>query len=233
MPELERDLRALGGTIAYPPVPNLAAVARPRLVERGPRRYRPLAVALAVLVLALAVAFAVPSARSALLRFFHIGSATVERVQALPAAEPLTARDLGLPLGRAEAEKRLGFRLALPPHARPQRVYVRQSTVATIPLRWRGKPLLLFQFLGHDVTLLKKVVPFATGVEQVRVGHEDGLWVQGGYHVLIWLDRIGRFRQNPVRVEGNALVWFHGGLMLRLQGHLAKDDALAIGRSIR
>ena len=66
-------------------------------------------------------------ARSAILRFFHLRGATVERVGKLPpAVERSQAGGLGKPLSRAEAEQRVGFGLALPPveGGGPARVYV-------------------------------------------------------------------------------------------------------------
>ena len=236
MPELERQLTALGATIAYPPTPDLVSKVRPRLAEReasAPSYRRSVALALAVLALALAVAFAVPTARTALLRFFHIRGATVERVEVLPAAEPQTARDLGRPLGRSAAEGGVGFRLVLPPGAHPDRVYVLEGAVATIPLRWHGKKLLLSEFRNDNALLLKKLVADQTFVEPLQVGLESGLWIQGGRHVLIWLDRNGGFREKPARVSGNILLWMHGALTLRLQGELSKREALSIAQKLR
>lgn len=236
MPELERQLTALGATIAYPSTPDLVSKVRPRVAEReAPARShrRPLALGVAVLVLALAVAFAVPTARTALLRFFHIRGATVERVEVLPAAEPQTARDLGRPLGRAAAESRVGLRLVLPRGAHPDRVYVLESAVATIPLRWHGKKLLLSEFRNENALLLKKLVPDQTFVEPLQVGLDSGLWIQGGRHVLIWLDRTGRFREKPARVSGNILLWTQDKVTLRLQGQLSKRQALSIAKELR
>jgi hypothetical protein len=236
MPELERQLTALGATIAYPPAPDLVSKVRPRLEARDAptRGYRRLTLALVVLVLALAVAFAVPPARTALLRFFHIRGATVERVEVLPAAEPQTARDLGHPFGRAAAESRVGFGLVLPRGAQPDRIYVLEGAVATIPLRWHGKKLLLSEFRNDDALLLKKLVAAQTFVEPLQVGGvDDGLWIQGGRHVLIWLSRTGSFREKPARVSGNILLWMHDPLTLRLQGQLSKGDALSIAKELR
>ena len=92
MSELERDLRSLAAEIAWPPTPRLT----PQLAPQLARRRRGALVALVVAALALGVAFVVPGARSAILRFFHLGGVTVERVVTLPPAQkrPLDA-DLG------------------------------------------------------------------------------------------------------------------------------------------
>src|ERR671935_168238 len=87
MAELERELRALAGALDLPEAPDLAGAVRARLaapLRRGV--WRPLAVALAVAVVAVGIAFAVPPARSAILRFLGLESVTVIRVEKLPPA---------------------------------------------------------------------------------------------------------------------------------------------------
>src|SRR5947208_13203898 len=84
MTELERALVALGGELDFPPAPDLVPAVRARLERR--RFGRPLVFAVALLLIAFGIAMAVPEARSAILRFLHIGAVTVERVETLPAA---------------------------------------------------------------------------------------------------------------------------------------------------
>src|SRR2546425_7105897 len=114
MTELERALVALGGELDLPLVPNFAPAVRAR-VERRERVRRGLVVGVAVAATAVAVAMAVPQARTAILRFFHIGSVTIECVERLPPARegPVTA-GLGKPRRRAAAERVAGFRMILP-----------------------------------------------------------------------------------------------------------------------
>ena len=104
MTELERALLQLGRELDLPAEPDLRSRVRER-IERRPRYRRALVPALALLLVALGIALAVPDARSAILRFFHIGSATIERVETLPPARerPLTA-GLGPALSLREAE---------------------------------------------------------------------------------------------------------------------------------
>src|SRR6266513_2375430 len=85
MTELERALVALGRELDIPAGPDLRSRVRER-IERKPRRRRAAVLAVALLV-ALGIALAVPPARSAILRFFHIGSVTIERVETLPPAQ--------------------------------------------------------------------------------------------------------------------------------------------------
>src|SRR5256885_16442994 len=92
MTELEWALVALGRELDIPAGPDLRSRVRER-IEREPRRRRAAVLAVALLV-ALGIALAVPPARSAILRFFHIGSVPIEPVETLP---PASQRS---PLGR-------------------------------------------------------------------------------------------------------------------------------------
>src|SRR5919108_5003875 len=99
MAELERDLREVGRLLAFPPEPEFAPAVRARLARPPARRRLPsrrvLVLALAALVVAVGAAFAVEPARTAILRFFHIGNETIKRVETLPPA-PRTSPVAGL-----------------------------------------------------------------------------------------------------------------------------------------
>ena len=92
MTELERALVQLGRELDIPAEPDLRSRVRERIERRAALSARPRPGA-ALLLVALGIALAVPDARSAILRFFHIGSVTIERVDTLPPARerPLTA----------------------------------------------------------------------------------------------------------------------------------------------
>lgn len=235
MSTLEQRLQELGRELAFPPEPNLALRVREQVHGR-PFPWRAVAVAFAVVVLAVAAAFAVPQARSAILRWFHLGGATVERVETLPpASERSLTRGLGRPLPLAAAERRIGFDLLLPPLDRnPARAYVIGDSVATVLLRSHGRTVLLSQFLSAgDESMLKKLTVNATVIEPVDVRGDPGLWLEGAPHVLAWIDRATGYQQRPVRIRGNVLLWVHGGLTLRLEGRLSKAQALELAGSIR
>src|SRR5947199_410177 len=109
MTELERALVALGSEVDFPAAPDL----RPRVREQLERKRfaRPLVLAVALLVIAFGIAMAVPPARSAILRFFHIGSVTIERVQKLPhPREAPLAAALGPARGRPARRQDVGAR---------------------------------------------------------------------------------------------------------------------------
>src|SRR5512133_2856008 len=85
MTELERALVALGRDLDFPDTPGVWHQVSGRLQRR--RWLRPAVFALAAAVVAFGIAMAAPPARSAILQCLHIGSVTVERVNALPPAQ--------------------------------------------------------------------------------------------------------------------------------------------------
>ncbi len=229
MSSLEQRLQALGRELAFPPEPELAARARPA-ARPFPWRW----VALAAALVALAAAFAVPSARTSILRFFHIEGATVERVETLPPAqERSSAGGLGRRVSLQEAERFLGFRLLLPPLDGEPPTYLLDGVLATVLLRVEDRPVLLSEYAARDYSLLKKSVGEKTSVEPVRVAGEPGLWVEGPPHTLTYFSASGEFRQRTVKIHGNVLLWTHGPVTVRLEGKISKAQAVRVARQIR
>jgi hypothetical protein len=228
MTELERALVALGRELDLPPEPDLRSRVRER-IERRPRSRRALVLALALLV-ALGIALAVPQARSAILRFFHIGAVTIERVETLPSARerPLTA-GLGPVLSLREAEAHSGVPLVLNGQ-RPLRFYAQPGLIATL-LHYRGKPVLLAELQGDQMGIAKKVAGPDTRVEPAPIG-SFGIWLEGGRHVLIWEAASGEVRQIEPRLAGNVLIWAAGDRTFRLEGGLNKGQMLELARQI-
>jgi hypothetical protein len=235
MTELERALVALGGELDFPLEPNLLPGIRARLERRRlfvPGR-RVVAFAVAVALFAFGIAMAVPDARSAILRFFHIGGVTVERVETLPAAKerPLTA-GLGEPLSRQEAERRTGFAIRLPDFdgPPPKRYYVRPGLIATV-FHSGSKDVLLVEFQGDQMGITKKFASKETLVEPVQLG-QFGLWLAGGRHVLRWEFGHGALHELETRFAGNVLIWAEGETTYRLEGDLSKAKMLKLAHEI-
>jgi len=221
--ELERELTALAAEIDWPPTPPL----RPGLAARGREPWRPLAAALTLAVIALAVAFAVPASRAAILRFLHLGAVRIELVQRLPAAQerPLGAR-LGPTVDRQTAAGVLHAHLLLPPLSPPPPLHAANEIVSLL-FRDHGTPVLLSETYDQSGALLKKLVGGETTVHGVRVGPDPGFWLSGRPHVFF-------FPGAPPRLAGNVLLWQHGPLTLRLEGHdLTEAHAQAIARALR
>lgn len=228
MPELERALHQLGRELDFPATPALGPRVRERIERRVGRRA--LVGALALGVLAFAVAMAVPTARSSILRFFHLGAATIERVETLPPARerPLTA-GLGPALPLRAAEARAGFTLVLAT-VRPRTYYARPGLLATL-LQVDGEPVLLAELEGDQMGVAKKFVDPGTTVQPAPIG-SFGLWLAGGQHVLIWeTPGRGGSRIEP-RLAGNVLIWTKAGRTFRLEGTLSEGQMLRLGRQI-
>jgi hypothetical protein len=229
--ELELRLEELGRELAFPPEPDLARRVRER-AGRRPFPWRPAALALAVLVVAGATAFAVPQARSAILRFFHLGGATVIRVETLPATvERSRAGGLGNEVTLAQAERRVHDRVLLPPGERPKRAFVRGDALVTVVLHYRGQTVLLSEFPSFGPGSLTNLVATEQRVEPARVNGANALWIEG-QHAFAYYGPRG-FETAPVRVRGNVLLWTKEGLTLRLESSLTKDRALELARRVR
>jgi len=228
MTELERALVALGRELDIPAGPDLRSRVRER-IERKPRRRRAVVLAVALLT-ALGIALAVPPARSAILRFFHIGSVTIERVETLPhAQERSLVAGLGPPLSLREAEKIAGVALVLNA-PRPRRFYAQPGLIATL-LHYRGTSVLLAELQGDQMGLTKKFAAPGTTVEPAPIG-SFGLWLEGGKHVLMWSAASGEIRQMERRLAGNVLIWAEGNRTYRLEGGLNMGQMLELGRQI-
>ena len=237
MTELELRLVAIGRALDLPPEPALAPAVMARLEGRRPFPWRRAAVlALALVAIAVGAAFAVPQARTAILRFFHLGGATVIRVETLPpAVERAQAGGLGAPLSRPDAERRLGFRLALPPFkgGGPRRVYVIGDSLGSVIVRSNGRSVVLSEFPSFGAGSLKKLAVHGTIIDPVEVNGRLGLWIEGAAHTLTYFDRSLGFRQQTILVHGNVLLWLGGTLTLRLEGNLTRQQAIALARRVR
>jgi hypothetical protein len=223
MAELERALFALD--VEFPAEPDLVAGVRERIERRRGWR-RPLVFVVALGLVAFGIAMAVPDARSAILRFFHIGAVSVERVETLPPAQqrPLTA-GLGAPMSRAAAESEAGFGMRLPEGVTPSEYYVRPGLIATL-FRVDGTPVLLAEFEGDQVSLTKKFAASETHLEPAQIG-EFGLWLSGGRHVMRWSGH-----ELETRLAGNVLLWLQDSRTYRLEGALSKEKMLELARQI-
>jgi hypothetical protein len=226
----ERELRALAAYVDFPAERDLAAAVRARLAPR-PRRRRALVLVLAAGVLALAVAFAVPPARSAILRFFHLRGARIELVDRLPEVHTTAPLDLGVPISLGDAAQTAGFEpLRSSLLGDPDRV---TWDGRMIWFRYGDVRFLVSQFTGSErIELVKKLVEPRTMITPVSVLGQQGYFLSGATHFL-YLAPTDVIREERVRLARNVLLWQHGPLTLRLEGDLTVSEALRIARSFR
>jgi hypothetical protein len=224
----EQELRALAAWVELPEERDLAPAVRARLRGR-PSRRRALVLVLAAAVVAVAVAFAVPPARSAILRVFHLRGVRIEYVDRLPNVRTAPL-DLGVAIRPADAQRTAGFRpLVSDLLGEPDAVSWDGSLLW---YRYGRTRLLVSQFRGRErLDLVKKVVEPQTMITPVYVNGEPGYFISGGKHFLYLTGKI--VRQEPVRLGRQVLLWQHGPLTLRLEGDLTLGQALRIGRSFR
>jgi hypothetical protein len=222
MAELDRELVALGAHVALPGERDLWPGIRSRLAERRRRPWlRVAAVAVAAVAAAVGVAFAVPPARSAILRFFGLEGVSITRVEKLP---PVTHGDavVGHPTTLDGAARRLDFRPLLPDVGTPASVYFDPSNVAVLIVYGRPARLRLEE---TRLGVFSKIVTSQGAIDRVTVNGDPGIWFTAP-HVF------DDFFSQP-RLAGNALIWEHQGLTLRLEGRFTKAEALRIARSAR
>ncbi|HEX7083511.1 MAG TPA: hypothetical protein VF186_05320 [Gaiellaceae bacterium] len=220
MTEVERALLELAGDVAWPPTPEPSF----RLPARGRRELRrPVLAALALALAGLAIAFAVPAARSAILHFFRIGGARIERVRTLPPVRerPLAA-SLGRPVSRAAARRALGAPVRLPAALQ---LHLSSSGIVSALVATSDGPVLASEFRSVPaVVLVKKVAASGTRIEtaSIRPG-TTGFWLTGWPHVVL--------EPAPARLAGNVLLWDDGRATYRLEGRrLRLATALEIAR---
>jgi hypothetical protein len=257
--ELERALTQLGREIEWPDTPELAANIEARIsaAPRPSRRRRllppagfrrALALALiALLVLAGGVFAAAPSVRDAVLEFFGLQGATVERREQLP-PRPATSRlELGERASLSEAEKALGFKPHVPRDpGDPDRTFVKRDVPGgELSLAYRARPglpeakatglgLLVSEFRGDLVPeYVGKLAPEATRIERLRIGGERAIWIEGTPHFFFYRRPDGQIQEHTLRLAANVLLLQQDNLLLRLEGGFGLERAEEIARSLR
>ena len=236
--------------------PAAGPATRPRTRRWSwPAGWRRLAVAgLAAVLLAAAVLVASPGTREAVARRLGLRGIGVELGGPPPptvTTAPGERLDLGLGerVSLEEARRRVGFPVLIPGAGgleRPDAVFVSEAVPAggRVDLVWGARPglpasaftdagLLITQFQGEPTPEFIKKVAGAGLVEFVEVGGEPGYWFSGEPHFFTYRDAAGNLREEQTRLAGNTLIWQRGAQTLRLEGELAKEEAIRIAESMR
>lgn len=261
MSDLERMLTQLGRELDYPPTPDLTAAVASRLrrVEKPSPRRRPrlfppaglrraLVLALVgLLVLAGTVLAAVPGTRDAVLEFFGLQGATVERTATLPTPPAQRSLDLGRRTTLERARERLAFEPLVPTLlGDPDFVYLGEAVQGgELSLAYRPGPdlprarttrlgLLVSEFRGDLLPeYTGKIAGQATRVERVRVDGHRAIWLEGAPHYFFYRAPGEPFREEGLRIAQNVLLLEHGRVLVRLEGAFSKERALDLARSLR
>jgi len=237
--------RALAGIeIDYPPTPALAGAVRARVSGAAPapaRRlaWRPLAIAFAALLLLAGTAVAaVPDWRHSVLDWLGLRSVKIERVTTLPATPAGDQLAIGTRTTLAGAGRSVSFTPVVPPGRPPDEVYFADDPpggqVALVYTRPGGVRMLITEFRGRQQSVfIQKTLGEGTTATPVTVNGGRGIWIAGEPHVLMYKDRDGQVQGYTPRLATNTLLWRHGDLLLRLEAHISKADALRIAESMR
>jgi hypothetical protein len=252
--ELERALAGLGAELDYPATPALAPTVRAR-IDAAPRPLRPLfarrslAIALALLLVGAASAVAaVPGWRHSVLDWLGLRSVKIERKQQLPVlpAGAGAQLSLGERVTLAQARRRVAFPPLVPAGRAPDAVYVDSiPSGGQLALAYKprdglpesgstGLGMLITEFRGQQpFTFLQKTLAPGTTAERVTVNGGHGVWIAGSPHIVLYTDEQGRIRDYTPRLATNTLLWRQGPLLLRLEAHISKAEALRIAASMR
>jgi hypothetical protein len=240
MSELERMLVELGRMLPEPDAPPAARRVALRLREEQPARRLPVraAIAIALGAAALAAAAAVPQARTSILRFFHLGGVSVERVEKLPPVSPRGPLAPGRETSLAEARARVLFpvlvpeRLGTPSHTFCYGADPPGGQVTLVYGSLERPTLLVTEFLGTNAQgVFSKKAGRRTAVEQVAVDGSPGIWLGGAKHSFSFVDDERTIHTYETRLAGNTLVWQRRRLTLRLEGKVSKAKAIRLAES--
>jgi len=77
-----------------------------------------------------------------------------------------------------------------------------------------------------------KIVGQGTTIEAVSVGGHSGYWISGEPHIFYLIDSSGNVRYETLRLATNTLIVDEGGVIVRIEGDLTKDQALKIAVSL-
>jgi hypothetical protein len=255
MTELERSLRLLGDAMAFPEAPDVSEAVQRRLADTRPQRRRPsrraLVLAFAVLAVAVGAVMVVPPARTAVLEFFGLRGATVQRVDSLPTVptpDPApSALLLGDPLPVAEGPPWVKSPNVLVPSAlgRPDGAYAAEEPYGLrltlvygpgdgVPRsQYTGVGILVTEFDGAiDTRYLDKMVDGDTSVEQLTIGGNRALWLEGGPHFVVFRTESGDIGEDVGRLAGNTLLVEHEGMLVRIEGQIDRARAIEIAESL-
>jgi hypothetical protein len=171
----------------------------------------------------------------------------VERSDRRPPGPVAGEPDLGRRTTLEQASTRLAFTPLVPQGLdEPDAVYLRgQATGGELSLAYRPGPglprapqtrlgLLISQFRGDlDPQYVGKVAPQVTSVQRLNVDGDPAIWIEGAPHLFFYREPRGDFAERNLRLAANALLLERGRLLVRLEGAMSRDRAVAIARSLR
>ncbi|TMB86632.1 MAG: hypothetical protein E6J37_12425 [Chloroflexi bacterium] len=251
---LEHDLRELGAGLAWPATPYLRAAIRPRIVVRRPWFESRWAMAAAVAIVALAALLAYSPSRDAIANWLNL-HLRLQQVPVLPSPSPLPPGPLGERLGLGDrstvpgARAAVTWKLLLPSSlGEPDEIYVQRPPSGPpegevtlvygirpgIPTSGEtGVAVLITEARGRvNSEFFGKITGPGTTIEEVSVSGHPGYWIAGTPHVFFFIDSGGNVRNETLRLATNTLLIDEGGVIVRIEGDLTKEQAFQVAQSL-
>ena len=199
------------------------------------RRRAALAVALVAIAAAVVATLAVPSARTAVLRWLGLGSVQIVHVDELPTV-PATGTLPGRPVTLAEAQSAVPFDLLAPPAelGRPARILVLDER-GIVTFVW-GRPdaprFTVTELPGGPAPwIVGKLIPPDGSVENLSVDGRPALWIVGEHEIAVLDPATGQPIFDTARLAGNTFLVDRGDVTLRLEGDITRAQAVEIARA--
>jgi hypothetical protein len=234
MPDVRRELELVA--IEFPPTPDLSVRVADELARvRQPRLRlvrRPVLIAALVLLIAAGTVFAaVPGVRHAVLEFFHLRGATIERRSTLPDVTPRKPA-FGASVSLAEAQRAVPFRILVPSrYGQPESIHLRADGVTLVYTRPKA---MVSEFRGsEDPEYIGKVVGPGTRVRRLTVQGNRAIWISGAPHFFFYRRPDGSQRFETLRFAANVLLLERGPLLIRVEGRFGLREAAAIAKSMK
>jgi hypothetical protein len=246
MPELEDELTALAGLIAWPATPPRLWTGVPRSRAAG-LLARPRWVLVAALLILAATLVAYTSwvnLHTTIIRTEHPSTPSP-----LPSG-PLGQRfQLGTQTTLAGAQRQLSWKIAVPSAlGAPDEVWIKLGPAAPSggevtlvyaarsdikPSDVTGVSVLVTEARGRtDEQFFQKTLGPGVTIEPVTVAGHSGYFISGRPHQFVIVDQDGNPYPETLRLATNTLILDDGGTVVRVEGDMTKQQAIDVGRSL-
>jgi hypothetical protein len=251
--DLERRLSRLGANLAWPESPDLRAPVRHAILARRPWFQTRWALAAVAVIAILSVLLAYTPTRTAIADFLNLHT-TITHTTTLPTPSPLPPGPLGQRLGLggqttlAAAQSGVTWHVLVPASlGNPDEVYLQTTdapTLGEVTLVYGSRPgmavsgqtgvsVLVTEARGQvNEQFFGKIIGNGTTIEDVTVNGHRGWWISGSPHEFFFTDASGEVRAETLRLATNTLIVDMGGTIVRIEGDLTRDQALAIAASL-
>lgn len=233
---IEQRLAGLGATLTFPRadelVDDVLAAIEPAAARAGTSRRRVILFAAAAVLLVVAVVVAaVPDSRRAVARWLGFENLRIEHVERLPEDVPPARLGPAMSLDSAATIAGVVPRVAGDLGA-PLSVHAPGDRYVAVRYAVDGNDVIVATLPGRvDEGMFSKLATGETEVAQLDVAGAPGYWITGAEHAFLYIDADGAVQES--RLAADTLVWQHGDVILRVEGDIPLEQALAIAATVR